>query len=110
MSGERGLTCGPWQQCRAAQRLTVSLGGSLLVRGRAATSTDRLVPREFSLIQIKFKLHSNLTRSKQNLPKLEKFEIKYDCEGFDVSNIFPYLNFSRFEMEFELKIREAYRV
>jgi hypothetical protein len=38
-----------------------------------------------------FKLNSacsNLIQSKQDLPWLEKFEIKYGCEGFDVRNNF----------------------
>jgi hypothetical protein len=38
---------------------------------------------------------------------LQKIEIKYGFEGFDERNNFPYRNFSRFEMEFELKFREA---
>jgi hypothetical protein len=44
-------------------------------------------------------------QSKQDLPKLQKFEIKCGCEGFDVRN-----SISRFKMYFELKIREACRV
>jgi hypothetical protein len=44
---------------------------------------------------------------KQGLPGIENFEIKYGCEGFDERNNFFYRNFSRFEMEFELKFREA---
>jgi hypothetical protein len=38
---------------------------------------------------------------------LHKFEIKYGFEGFDEGNSFPYRNFSRFEMKFELKFKEA---
>jgi hypothetical protein len=38
---------------------------------------------------------------------LQKFEIKYGSEGLDERNNFPYWNFSRFEMEFESKFREA---
>jgi hypothetical protein len=52
---------------------------------------------------------SNLFQSKQDLPELEKFEIKYSFEGFDERNNFTYRNFRRFEVDFELKIREASR-
>jgi hypothetical protein len=51
-----------------------------------------------------------LIRSKQDLPELEIFEIKYHYKGFDVRNIFPYLNVSRCERDFELKSREASRL
>jgi hypothetical protein len=36
--------------------------------------------------------------------------MKYGCEGFEIRNNFPYRNYSRFEMYFELKIMEASRV
>jgi hypothetical protein len=39
-----------------------------------------------------------------------KIKIKFGCEGFEKRNIFPYMNVSRFEMYFELKLREASRV
>jgi hypothetical protein len=48
--------------------------------------------------------------SKQYIPELEKFEIKYGCEGFDVSNNFPYWIFSRFRMEFELKFEQGSKI
>jgi hypothetical protein len=44
------------------------------------------------------------------LPELEKLQIKYGCEGFEVRNNFPYRNFLRFEMDFELKNKEDSRV
>jgi hypothetical protein len=40
-------------------------------------------------------------------PELEFFEIKYGCEGIKVRNDFPYWNFSKFSIEFELKIRKG---
>jgi hypothetical protein len=40
------------------------------------------------------------------LTELEIFQIKYGCEGFRVRNNFPYMYFSKFGIEFELKIRE----
>jgi hypothetical protein len=45
-----------------------------------------------------------------DLSELEKIELKYGCEEFKIRNNFPYKNFSRIEMGFELKIREASRV
>jgi hypothetical protein len=38
---------------------------------------------------------------------LELFEIKYCCEGFELTNNFPYLNFSRLTMDLELKIQRS---
>jgi hypothetical protein len=37
----------------------------------------------------------------------QKFQIKYGLKELEIRNNFPYRNFSRFEMEFELKIGEA---
>jgi hypothetical protein len=37
---------------------------------------------------------------------LEKLKIKYGWKELEIGNNFPYRNFSRFKMEFELKIRE----
>jgi hypothetical protein len=36
----------------------------------------------------------------------EKLEIKYGWKELEIRNNFSYRNFSRIEMEFELKIRE----
>jgi hypothetical protein len=44
---------------------------------------------------------------KGGLSVLEKFQIKYVCEGFEVRNNFPYINFLISETKFELKIREG---
>jgi hypothetical protein len=38
---------------------------------------------------------------------LDKFKIKYGYEGFEDRNNFLHRNFSRFEMDFELKIWES---
>jgi hypothetical protein len=57
----------------------------------------------FKIIQT----HSNLVQRKISLLGFDKFKIKYGYEGFYLRNIFPYRNFSRFEMVFELKIKEA---
>jgi hypothetical protein len=53
---------------------------------------------------------SNLIQMKKDLLEVDIFEIKYGCAWFDVRNIFPYRNFCKFEMYFELKIRKASRV
>jgi hypothetical protein len=50
--------------------------------------------------------HSNFDHLKNNLPELEKIELKYDFEGFQEGNNFLHRNVFRFEMYFELKIRE----
>jgi hypothetical protein len=40
------------------------------------------------------------------LLKLEKWKIKYGCGHLDTRNNFLHWSFSKFGMEFELKIRE----
>jgi hypothetical protein len=45
-------------------------------------------------------------QSKQDLPELGEFEIKYGWRLLGMRNNFPYRNFLRFEMDFELKFRE----
>jgi hypothetical protein len=47
-----------------------------------------------------------LIRSKQDLPELGKFEIKYEFGGFKEMNNFIHTNFIRLEMYFKLKIWE----
>jgi hypothetical protein len=37
---------------------------------------------------------------------LKKFQIKYGWKEVEIRNNFPNRNFSRFEMKFELKLRE----
>jgi hypothetical protein len=44
---------------------------------------------------------------KQDLTGIKKFEIKYGFKGFGERNNFLRMNFSRFEMNFELKFREV---
>jgi hypothetical protein len=53
---------------------------------------------------------SNFIRSKNDLTKLRKFEIKYGFEGFDERNNFVYRNFLRFKVNFDLKFRETSKV
>jgi hypothetical protein len=37
---------------------------------------------------------------------LQKFQIKYRSKELEIRNNFPYIIFSRFEIEFEQKFRE----
>jgi hypothetical protein len=48
----------------------------------------------------KFQIHLNFDRSKQDLPKLKKIEIKYDFEGFEERNNLRHRNFFKSEVEF----------
>jgi hypothetical protein len=55
-----------------------------------------------------FQTELNLIQLKDGPPKLEKFQIKYVLEGILIGNNFPYrIFFSKFELEFELKFKEA---
>jgi hypothetical protein len=38
---------------------------------------------------------------------LLKFQIKYGFEACEIRNNFPYRNFSKFSLDFELKFKEA---
>jgi hypothetical protein len=48
-----------------------------------------------------------LNQLKDELPLLQKLQIKYVFEAFEVRNNFPYWNFPKFRLEFELKFKEA---
>jgi hypothetical protein len=37
----------------------------------------------------------------------KKLELKYGWKGLEIRKNFSYINFSRFEMEFELKFKEV---
>jgi hypothetical protein len=52
---------------------------------------------------------SDLIRLKDGLSELKNFQIKYGYEGIKIRNNFPYWNFSKFGIEFELKFREYSR-
>jgi hypothetical protein len=53
-----------------------------------------------------FKFSSDFYSFKRWLPLLQNFKIKYGWKELEIRSNFPYYNFSRFKMEFELKIRE----
>jgi hypothetical protein len=62
----------------------------------------------FCFIQSHFN-GTDMIRSEDGLPELKKFQIKYGCEWIKIRNNFPYCNFSKFGIEFELKFREGSR-
>jgi hypothetical protein len=41
---------------------------------------------------------------------LQKFQIKYGWKELEIRNNIPYINFSRFEIEFELKSEDFYEL
>jgi hypothetical protein len=47
---------------------------------------------------------SDLIRLKDGFSELKNFQIKYGCDGIKIRNNFPHCNFSKFGLEFELKI------
>jgi hypothetical protein len=54
-----------------------------------------------------FKFAANFDRSKRCLLVLKKIQIKYELKEIQIRNNFPYRNFSRFEIEFELIFGEV---
>jgi hypothetical protein len=54
----------------------------------------------------RFKFAPNFDQSKRCLPLLQKIQIIYGWKELEIMNNFPYRNFSRFEIEFELKFIE----
>jgi hypothetical protein len=63
-------------------------------------------PAEFK-IKIKSKTAPNLIRSKHYQPSLKNFEIKYQEAWFELRRKICHWSFFKFEMKFELKIRES---
>jgi hypothetical protein len=43
-------------------------------------------------------------------PVLQKFQIKYGWKELEIRKFFSYRNFSRFEIEFELKSKNFYEL
>jgi hypothetical protein len=56
---------------------------------------------------MKFKSAPNLIWSKHYHPRLQKFEIKYQETWLEVRKKLYHWHFFKFEMKFELKIRES---
>jgi hypothetical protein len=75
--------------------------------GRPATQCARFgFQTESNLFQMNSNLPQNLTGKKGAFPCSKKIQIKCVWKGIEIRNNFPYKNFSRFKMEFELKFRE----
>jgi hypothetical protein len=74
---------------------------------RAGKRKERKRKQNQFKIEIDTSNYSNLIQFKQDLPELRKFEIKYGWKVFEIKNNFPYKDFLRFEINFELKFREA---
>jgi hypothetical protein len=68
----------------------------------------RLAQRKIYFFQKLFNIFE-LIRSKGDVPVIQNFQIKYGFEYFEIWNNFPYWNFSKFGLEFELKIMEGSR-
>jgi hypothetical protein len=88
--GGEALTCGPGQHSVGRRDSKLSLN-----RTKSQTGPNQ------------FQIPSNFPRSKQDLLDLQKIEIKYGWREFEIRNNFPYKGFLIFEMDFELKFREA---
>jgi hypothetical protein len=85
-------------QHRTGERRLPTCGASATVPGGEA---------KFDSISnfIRIQILSSFDRSKNDFPELEKFEIKYDREGFEERNNFLHRKFFRFEMKFELRFQ-----
>jgi hypothetical protein len=65
-------------------------------------SPGRWIQSEFESVQMSlndfkpFQINSKLFRSKQDIPELKIFELKYGCEGLEERNNFLHRNFYRF--------------
>jgi hypothetical protein len=58
-------------------------------------------------IEFKFNTRSNFLWHKQDIPEVEKIEIKYGREGFKEGNNFLHRNMFIFEMDIRLEFRES---
>jgi hypothetical protein len=92
LCGNRG---GPWLAV-GGSRWRVSRPG----KEENGSGLKRTVP---ALIYSKKSKRLELIQSKVVLPVLQKFQIKYGIEYFEIRNTFSYWKFSNFGIEFELK-------
>jgi hypothetical protein len=99
-AGER--EAGRWGRLQGVVQLAV--GRESITGGPGLGKENKDFDSNLKLI---FQIYSNLIRSKQDLPELGKFEIKYKWKVFEIWNNFSYRDFLRFEMEFEEKFREV---
>jgi hypothetical protein len=80
--------------------------GTALTGGVGSTVRPIRFSNRIKFISNGFKFAPNFDRSKRCFPMLQKFQIKYEWRELEIRNNVPYRNFSRFEIEFELKFRE----
>jgi hypothetical protein len=80
--------------------------GVALTGGASSTVRPIRFSNRIKFISNGFKFAPNFDRSKSCLPVLQKWEIKYGWKEIEIRNNFSYRNFSRFEMQFELKFIE----
>jgi hypothetical protein len=98
MRGSRGRRGGGPVRC--------SLMGRLIVRIVGPPNMHSAVFDLFKKIQTNL----NLVPSKDGPTKLKKFQVKYVFEGNEIRNKFPYMNFLKFGVEFEVKFKESLRL
>jgi hypothetical protein len=85
-------------------------GGRVAARGPRPQSRAAALKFDLKSNSNHFKIdpnHSNFDCLKNDLPELEKIELKYDFEGFEEGNNFLHRHVFRFVMETELKIWEV---
>jgi hypothetical protein len=80
--------------------------GTTLTSGAGSTVPPDSVFKPNEIYLKRIQICPNINRSKMCLFFLQKFQIKYVWKELVLGNNIYYRNFSRFEMEFELKIRE----
>jgi hypothetical protein len=73
-------------------------------------ATVRRARRKIKNGKIQIQIWFESISTKSHLPKLKKIEWKYGVAEFEVKNNFCYCDFPRFELNLELKFREAKRV
>jgi hypothetical protein len=75
--------------------------------GYSAGGLDEFKPSQINLNEFEIKSNPMKLHSIEKGPSMgQKFQVKYGWKYLEIMNNFPYRNFSRFEMEFELEIRE----
>jgi hypothetical protein len=75
--------------------------------GRSVVAGSFFKPiQKYSNGSSEMQIPPNLGWFKRYLPALQKIEIKYGWNEYEMRNSFPNRNFARFKTEFELKFRE----
>jgi hypothetical protein len=87
--------------------------GRAWARGPARGKEKWVWPKEileFFICSNNFQMSLNCFDEKVDLPRSKNFKTKYVFEGNQIRNKFPYRNFSKFGVEFELKFRVFIRL